>query len=108
LRAAGRTLLAFVVAACGGPEWEIENISVDAHVRRRGVATRLMSEFLGLARQRQVEAILLEVRETNLPARQLYEKWAFAPVGRRRRYYTCPSEDAILYRFDFNGLLIKD
>jgi ribosomal-protein-alanine N-acetyltransferase len=60
-----------------------------------------MGEFLGLARQRRAEAVLLEVRETNLPARHLYEKWAFAPVGRRRRYYSGPAEDAILYKFEF-------
>ena len=38
----------------------------------------------------------LEVRESNLPARNLYTRFGFQTVGRRRRYYTLPEEDAIL------------
>jgi len=40
--------------------------------------------------------ILLEVRESNRPARRLYEKHAFREVGRRLKYYNHPLEDAIL------------
>jgi len=41
--------------------------------------------------------ILLEVRESNRPARRLYEKHAFRECGRRLKYYNDPFEDAILY-----------
>ncbi len=47
--------------------------------------------------------ILLEVRESNLPARRLYEKHAFRDVGRRRMYYKDPAEDAILYELSLEG-----
>jgi [ribosomal protein S18]-alanine N-acetyltransferase len=46
-------------------------------------------------------AILLEVRESNLPARRLYEKHGFREVGRRRAYYRDPAEAAILYALRF-------
>jgi hypothetical protein len=40
--------------------------------------------------------VTLEVRETNAPAIALYQKHDFVPVGRRKNYYTSPTEDAIL------------
>jgi ribosomal-protein-alanine acetyltransferase len=81
-------------------EWEIENIAVAGSARRRGLGTRLLGEFLDLARDRKAEAAFLEVRESNLAARNLYEKWAFVENGRRKHYYREPEEDAIVYRLD--------
>ena len=42
--------------------------------------------------------MFLEVRESNIAARKLYEKAGFEPTGRRKSYYTDPLEDALLYR----------
>jgi len=88
----------FLVARAVGPEWEIENIAIAAPARRHGLGTRLVGEFLEQARATGAEAVFLEVRESNLSARALYEKWAFIENGRRNRYYSNPQEDAILYR----------
>ena len=38
----------------------------------------------------------LEVRLSNLPARRLYEKFGFRPVGVRPRYYSDDGEDALI------------
>ena len=94
-------LQGFVIARVVGEEWEIENIAIAGSARRRGLGTRLLGEFLDLARAKGAAAVFLEVRESNQAARALYEKWAFLESGRRRRYYKDPEEDAILYRFDF-------
>ena len=88
----------FLVARSVGPEWEIENIAIAGPARRHGLGTRLVGEFLEQARANGAEAVFLEVRESNLPARALYEKWAFIEDGRRKSYYSDPQEDAILYR----------
>jgi [ribosomal protein S18]-alanine N-acetyltransferase len=53
------------------------------------------------AENEAASAILLEVRESNLPARRLYEKHGFRGVGRRQVYYMDPTEDAILYALRF-------
>jgi ribosomal-protein-alanine N-acetyltransferase len=45
-----------------------------------------------------VAAVFLEVRESNLPAQRLYEAIGFREVGRRRRYYQRPVEDAVVLR----------
>ena len=91
----------FLIGHVQGSEWEIENIAVAGPARRRGLGTRLMGEFLDLARSQGAEAVFLEVRESNAAARQLYEKWAFVESGRRKRYYREPEEDAIVYTFLF-------
>jgi [ribosomal protein S18]-alanine N-acetyltransferase len=91
----------FIAGKALGTEWEIENIAVAAPVQRRGLGTRLLGEFLDLARERKAEAVFLEVRESNRAARKLYEKWAFVESGRRKNYYGGPDEDAIVYRLDF-------
>lgn len=91
----------FLMARAVDKEWEIENLAVAPAARRRGFGSRLLSEFLDLARGRSAEAVFLEVRESNLAARQLYEKWAFRESGRRKNYYRDPKEDAITYRLSF-------
>ena len=75
--------------------------SVAPFARRRGLGKRLLSEFLDLARARSAEAVFLEVRESNLAARRLYEKCAFLESGRRKDYYRNPKEDSVNYRLIF-------
>ena len=82
-------------------EWEIENVVVAAEFLRRGIANELVRELIQRAQNEAASAILLEVRESNLPARRLYEKHGFREVGRRRAYYRDPVEDAILYALRF-------
>jgi [ribosomal protein S18]-alanine N-acetyltransferase len=94
-------LRGFLVGSTVGEEWEIENIVVAETARRRGLGSHLLGEFLDSARSQGAQAVFLEVRESNLAARRLYEKWAFAETGRRKRYYREPEEDAIVYRLGF-------
>jgi [ribosomal protein S18]-alanine N-acetyltransferase len=92
------TLQGFLIAHDVAGEWEIENIAVAGAARRRGLGTRLLGEFLKVARAEGASAVFLEVRESNRAARLLYEKWAFEESGRRAGYYTQPQEDAVVYR----------
>jgi ribosomal-protein-alanine acetyltransferase len=91
----------FLVTREVGSEWEIENIAVAGPARRRGLGSRLVGEFLDLARERGAKSVFLEVRESNRSARALYEKWAFVEAGRRNSYYREPEEDGVVYRLDF-------
>jgi ribosomal-protein-alanine N-acetyltransferase len=82
-------------------EWEIENVAVAGAARRRGLGSRLLGEFLDLARNRGGKHIFLEVRASNRAARALYQKWAFVEAGMRKSYYQDPVEDALILRFSF-------
>jgi len=90
------TMIAFLVANRVGTEREIENIVVAAGARRRGIATRLLGEFMAHARTEHPGSVSLEVRESNLAARALYRKIGFEEVGERRGYYANPTEAAII------------
>ena len=94
-------LRGFICAQAVAGEWEIENVVIAAECLRRGVASSLLRELIQRAHGRVASALLLEVRESNLPARRLYEKHEFREVGRRRAYYADPVEDAILYALRF-------
>jgi [ribosomal protein S18]-alanine N-acetyltransferase len=96
---ASNHICGFLIARCGLDEWEIENVVVDAGRRRSGIGTALVDELLRQAGHGRVPAILLEVRESNHPARRLYEKIGFSEVGRRPQYYTNPVEDALLLKY---------
>ena len=99
--AAGQ-LCGFVCAQAVAGEWEIENVVVPAGFLRRGIANELVRELIRRAKSEAASAMLLEVRESNLPARGLYEKHGFREVCCRRVYYRDPVEDAILYALRFD------
>jgi ribosomal-protein-alanine acetyltransferase len=92
------TLLAFLVAHRVNAEWELENIVVAATNRREGLGTLLLREFISHVKGEHGSSIFLEVRDSNLNARNLYRKQGFEETGLRKRYYAEPPEDAILCR----------
>jgi ribosomal-protein-alanine N-acetyltransferase len=53
--------------------------------------------LLDQVRARGGREILLEVRDSNVAARRLYEGAGFQENGRRPAYYRNPDEDAVLY-----------
>ncbi|HLK32310.1 MAG TPA: ribosomal protein S18-alanine N-acetyltransferase [Terriglobales bacterium] len=92
-------LAGFVIAQISGPEWELENVVVQAASRRRGYGKLLLQALTDQARRQEATAILLEVRASNAPARALYESCGFKQMGLRRLYYREPEEDAIIYMY---------
>ena len=95
-------LCGFVCAKAVAGEWEIENVVVAAEFLRRSIADELLRELIQRAANEAASAILLEVRESNLPARRLYEKHGFREMGLRRGYYRDPMEDAVRYALRFD------
>jgi ribosomal-protein-alanine N-acetyltransferase len=91
------SLVGFLVARRVASEWELENIVIAAHARRKGLGKRLLEALFIQARQANSDAVFLEVRESNAAARTLYESAGFRQTGRRKSYYANPLEDAILY-----------
>jgi ribosomal-protein-alanine N-acetyltransferase len=81
-------------------EADILNITVRPEARRQGIATQLLGKIGELAESRGVTVIHLEVRESNTPARTLYEKLGFTVDGIRKNYYERPRENAVLMTLD--------
>ena len=81
-------------------EAHITTFAVDTRWRRRGIGEWLLQALLDRAVARQAREATLEVRLSNMPARRLYEKYGFRPVGIRPRYYSDNGEDALIMTTD--------
>ena len=66
--------------------------------RGRGIASLMLTELVATARELGCPDVLLEVRQSNEAAQRLYTRHGFVPIGRRRRYYQAPPEDAVVMR----------
>ena len=93
---------AFIVSRVVGDEWEIENIVVEKSMRRRGIASALLQDVIERARAESACQILLEVRQSNVSARQFYAKVGFVECGRRQGYYHDPEEEAVCYGMELS------
>jgi [ribosomal protein S18]-alanine N-acetyltransferase len=77
-------------------EAHVTTFAVRPEWRRQGVGARLLLAVLELAADVGADVATLEVRLSNLPARKLYERFGFRPVGLRPRYYSDNGEDALI------------
>ena len=76
-------------------EGYIDNIAVEPNARRHGVADELLDVFCRFG-EANLAFLTLEVRASNEPAIALYRKHGFEEAGRRKNYYTKPTEDAVI------------
>jgi len=77
---------------------ELQRIAVVDDRRRRGVATALLEEVVGLAARSGADRLLLEVREDNAGALGFYAAHGFVEVDRRPRYYRDGATAVVLRR----------
>ncbi|WP_408611112.1 ribosomal protein S18-alanine N-acetyltransferase [Glycomyces xiaoerkulensis] len=96
----GDRLLGYAGVALGGNEAWINNIAVDPAVRRRGIATMLMSDLLSRVRLAGAKAVFLEVAVDNGSAQRLYDRYGFYGIGVRKNYYQFTGTDAAVMRMD--------
>lgn len=83
-------------------EYEITNVATHPDHRRLGIGSTLIGALVKKAKQNGVLRITLDVRESNAPAIALYEKFGFAPCGKRKSFYSNPREDALVMEWKPN------
>jgi len=86
--------LAYRIIAAAG-EMELLNLAVGPSWRRKGCASVLLNAALSECQSRGIQAIFLEVRESNARAIAFYTKHDFEQSGRRPNYYRNPDEAAL-------------
>ncbi len=96
-------VVGFVAARKTADEAEILNIAVLSDFRRKGIASALLRAALDDFLSSAVARVFLELRESNLPARELYQRHGFVPSGRRKGYYRHPTEDALCMHKEFTS-----
>ena len=98
----GDQLIGYFVAMPGVEEAHLLNITVAPEFQQQGWSVVLLDALALWARGRGAQGLWLEVRVSNLRARQVYEKYGFQRVGERKRYYPSASaerEDAIVMSY---------
>ena len=99
------SIVAYVIARLIAPEAEIYRVAVRGDKRRRGIGYRLLDYAIKTERGQGLETVFLEVRESNVPARNLYKAHGFKEIGERKNYYHNPTENAVIM-FKGNATLI--
>lgn len=92
----GRLIVGVVVVWMILDEAHIATIAVHPEFRGQGIASRLMVSVMREAIQLEARLATLEVREQNIAAQRLYQRFGFDIVGRRPRYYKDNLEDALI------------
>nr|WP_307992269.1 ribosomal protein S18-alanine N-acetyltransferase [uncultured Niameybacter sp.] len=77
-------------------EGQITNIAVRPSGRRKGIGKKLVEGLMAYGKEKGLEVLILEVRQSNEAAIKLYTGAGFKDIGKRKNYYTKPTEDAIL------------
>lgn len=79
-------------------EADMMNVAVHPDYRRQGIGEKLVLALAQALTEKGIRGLMLEVRESNVPAIALYEKLGFRQVGLRKNYYRAPKENALIMR----------
>ena len=105
LRNKSENLLAYFVLMSVLDEMHLLNFSIATGYQRQGLARILLDKLCENAREKNILSILLEVRASNNRAIDVYQRYGFIEIGRRKGYYPATDglrEDAIVMRIELN------
>jgi ribosomal-protein-alanine N-acetyltransferase len=88
-------IVGYLVCSSYDTVWHLMNVAVDERLRREGIATALLDRLFERS-DRPGAQYTLEVRLSNDPAIELYERFGFQSAGVRRGYYHDNKEDALI------------
>lgn len=94
-------LLGYIGIQYGLDGGDIMSIATVPEARGQGIGGRLVETAAEVLKEKNLKYLTLEVRPSNAPALALYRKMGFCQVGRRKKYYKNPTEDAILLTLYF-------
>ncbi|MES2263164.1 MAG: ribosomal protein S18-alanine N-acetyltransferase [Pseudomonadota bacterium] len=84
-------------------EAHLLNVAVAAEWQGQGLGRFLLNQSVACARGLGMESMLLEVRPSNGRALEIYQRYGFIQIGRRKAYYPAANqqrEDAIVMRIE--------
>jgi ribosomal-protein-alanine N-acetyltransferase len=90
-----RKVIGYLCADYENHEAQILNLAIDPDFRRRGAATRLMTQAMRTLKKEGCVFVYLVVRASNTGAQKFYERFGFKVEAIRKKYYSDPDEDAL-------------
>jgi ribosomal-protein-alanine N-acetyltransferase len=79
----------------------ILNFAVNEQLRRRGIGSQMVKKLTGKLSRERRNRIMLEIRETNLPAQLFFRDLGFRAVSVLRAFYEDTPEDAYLMQYRY-------
>lgn len=89
-------IVAYGGMLCVVDEGQITNIATHPDYRRQGYGEAVVESLKKFAKNNRLDVITLEVRESNVAAIKLYTSCGFKVDGKRKDFYTKPTESAVL------------
>jgi len=102
LRDTDNELMGYFLLMAIVDEAHLLNVAVSAERQGQGLGRFLLNQAVACARGLGMESVLLEVRPSNTRALEIYQRYGFQTIGRRKGYYPAANqqrEDAIVMRF---------
>ena len=102
LRDQAGDLLGYFLLMAIVDEAHLLNVAVSAERQGQGLGRLLLNQAVACARGLGMDSVLLEVRPSNVRALEIYKRYGFKEIGRRKGYYPAADqqrEDAIVMRF---------
>jgi ribosomal-protein-alanine N-acetyltransferase len=84
-------------------EAHLLNITVRSDLQGKGIGRFLLDKVKIIARQNDMQSLLLEVRPSNHRALSVYHNAGFTKIGTRKNYYPAPGnarEDALVMKLE--------
>ena len=88
----------YIAILCSQYEGDLLKVAVKEAFRGRGIGRELVKAGFRECRNRGVESIFLEVRQSNTHAIEMYEQIGFEHISDRQGYYDNPREDAMIMK----------
>ena len=103
----GKELIGYMNYWIYAGESHLNNIAVRRDYRRKGIASKLMTEMIRKSLKEGAALGTLEVRRTNEAASRLYERYGYIMKGVRPNYYDDTKEDGLIMWCDFKESMKK-
>ena len=95
----GDSVVAFMIYELHRSRLHVLNFAVARSHRRLGIGTRMMDKLIGKLTPERRNRIMLEVRETNLPAQLFFRSLGFRAISVLKDFYQDTTEDAYLMHY---------
>ena len=102
LRAPAGALAGYFLLMYALDDAHLLDVAVAAPLHGRGVGRYLLDRIAARSRAERMASILLEVRPSNTRALEVYRRYGYEEIGRRKGYYPAHEgrrEDAIVMRY---------
>jgi [ribosomal protein S18]-alanine N-acetyltransferase len=96
---AGERVVGFMIYELHKSRLHILNFAVHENYRRRGVGRQMAKKLVGKLSRERRSRVMLEIRETNLPAQLFFRALGFRAISVLRDFYEDTPEDAYLMQY---------